>query len=84
MNVIIDFCKGTLQVPFKFEAVVFVFFEPLKLFDKVNLELRTNPHPKLKCNIGMCIGAAVSACRSFQTYCIRFFDPFFYTQSIAV
>ena len=55
MNLIIDFGNGSLQVPLEIQPVVFIILEALKFLNQINFELRTNPHSKLKCNIGMSI-----------------------------
>ena len=45
---------------------LFFLFQSLELLDDKNLELRTNPHGKLKGNILVSIGAAVTSCFGLQ------------------
>lgn len=45
---------------------LFFLFQSLELLDDKNLELRTNPHGKLKGNIRVSIGTAVTSCFGLQ------------------
>ena len=39
------------------------------------MEYRAYPHAEVECNVFMGIGAAISACTCYYTYCVSLFVP---------
>ena len=60
VNGVINLSKGTLQVPVKLLAVVFVFFEALESLNDVEFKLHRYPRSKRKSNVFVRKCAAVT------------------------
>ena len=61
VDTIVKFGKSAIQIPGKRQAMIFILFEPLKFFDKVELKFNRYPGGKLKSDILVCVCTAITA-----------------------
>lgn len=75
MDEVIYLGEGALEVLGQLEAVVFLIFEALELFDEVDFENGTDRRAKLKGDVNMRISTSVSPRLGLNPDGICFFDP---------
>ena len=67
VEAVVEFGKGTIQIPGKRQATIFILLEALEFLDEVEFELDRDPGGKLKSDVLVCVGAAVTAGLGDQT-----------------
>lgn len=82
MDAIVYLREVSIDVPA--ELCVFSLFQALELFDELDLEFWTDPHPKLEGDIFMCVCPAVPTNAGYQPYRIGFRLPILDADLIAV
>src|SRR3990167_2001797 len=84
MNTVIELGKSPVKIPREGQSATFIFLQATEFLDQIDLELRTDPHPKLKSNIRMSICAAISSGCGFESNGIRLFNPFLDTDLVSI
>jgi len=84
VDTVVDLGKGAVEIPGKGETAVFVFLKALEFFDEVDFELGANPHPELKGDVVMSVGATIASRSGAETNGIGLLHPFLDAELVTV
>lgn len=84
VDTIVQLGERAVEVPRQREAAVLVLLQPLEFPDEVDFERRTDPHPKLECDVPMRVGAAITPRTRTQPDRMGLLHPFLHAQFVTV
>src|SRR3990167_11365287 len=84
MDSVVDLRNQPTRVPFQFLSHILGPLEPFEFLDEVQLELWTNPHAKLKCDILVRIRTTITTSLCPYPNCVCLSNPFFGADFIIV
>lgn len=84
VDAVVELGKSAIQIPGERQAAIFIFLETLEFLDEVELELDRYPGSKLKSDVPVCVGAAVTSSMRNNADGVCLLYPLFRGQGEAV